>query len=405
MKRYIYWALAMSMFLVQCNPTKNNSDESSPATFTLTAELQGLQADYLIYSEADDQYADGYRRDTLRVNDGKFTFTDSVETYKMYFINVPETSRSWKKKYGDKVYTLSSKANVNRLWFIGYPGAEISYKGKITEYMVDAYPSDQHGINDDLAIIHKQVFPLLNEANAISMERSVTEMDDEAIKLSNEKENVIYEQIKELKQNFIQSYPQSIAASWVLSDAYYRKYYSEKVSVDLFSNLDAASLEGTPFYEEVKERMIAADKTDLGMSAPELTTTNTLDGKIFKLSALKGNYVLLDYWGTWCGPCMGEMPKIKEYYEKYKDRNFLVYGVNSGDSEPRWRKTITKNEFDWNHIRTTKEQDLLIPFNVSSFPTKILIDPEGKIIYSSKNRDSQLDLYQTLDKVFQNTSS
>ena len=135
------------------------------------------------------------------------------------------------------------------------------------------------------------------------------------------------------------------------------------------------------------------------MQAPEIVTNNTPDGSEFKLSDLRGNYVLLDYWGTWCGPCMAEMPKIKEYYNKYSDNNFVAIGVNSGDTNVKWKKAIKENEFNWMHVQTTKENNLLIPFNVTSFPTKILIDPQGKIIYNSNN-PKKVDMYAMLDNIF-----
>lgn len=400
MKRNVYWVIAVSILLTYCSPKNDQISQEKPATFTLNADISGLVAKYLIYYEKDDSYEDGYYRDTLWVENGKFSFTDSVSDYQLYYIDVPNAVRTYKVKYGDREYTASTKANVSRLWFIGYPGAEISYTGKMQEYMVDAYPSDPKGINDDLALIHKQIFPLLDKNNALSVEASTGDYSDEEKKALYEKQSELWTQIKKLKYDFISSHPQSIAASWVFKDAYYRKYYSAEEVDFLYNQFDDKVLAGTPFYEETKERIEAARLTAIGSPAPELTTQNTLDGSEFKLSSLKGNYVLLDYWGTWCGPCMGEMPKIKEYYHKYKDKNFLVYGVDNGDTDQKWRKSIEENEFDWNHIRSTKEQDLLIPFNVNSFPTKILIDPEGKIIYSSKNKDSKMNLYQTLDSLF-----
>ena len=388
----------LSLLMVYCIEGKSSKINETPNTFTLNAELEGLTSDYLVYSEKNDNYPSGYRMDTLWVKDQKFTFTDSVDTYKLYFITVPEAVREFKQLIGGKEYTLSTKANVCRLWFIGYPGAEIEYKGKVANYMVDAYPHDS--INDDLAFINSKVFPLQNAMNAISVDQSIKNLDQAERQILSDSSNKLYEKIRDLKHDFIKSHTGSLAASYVFNDAYYRNYYSQEEAEALFKNFDSTKLSGTPFYDEIKQRLDAVKKTGIGMQAPELTTTHTLDGSEFKLSSLRGNYVLLDFWGTWCGPCMGEMPRIKDYYNKYSDKNFVVLGVNSGDTTDRWKNAIEENGFNWRHIQTTKDNDLLIPFDVNSFPTKILLDPNGKIIYSSKNTEEKIDLYQMIDNIF-----
>jgi len=391
--------LLVSILFINCKPKEKTTD--IPNTFTLNADLDGLDEEFLIYWEKNEKYPDGIRQDTLWVENGKFTFTDSVTDYKTYFLNVTNP-RTWTRVYDGKEYTASTKADVNRLWFIGYPGATITCTGKVNGYRVDAQLSDEKGVNNDLAAINLQTFPLYDEAHGLSVSLSIedwTGKDAEAMKVG-DSVKALRLKAADLKKEFIKTHPKSIAASYVFSDAYYRKYFSHEEAMGFFKNFDSTALSGTPFYDEVKKRLESVDKTRVGMQAPDLITSNTLDGKEFKLSALKGNYVLFDYWGTWCGPCMAEMPKIKEYYNKYKDRNFVVVGVNSGDTASRWQKAVEENNYIWTHIQTTKDNNLLIPFNVNSFPTKILLDPEGKIIYSSKNTDLKVDLYQMIDGIF-----
>ena len=134
---------AVALISLSCKNETEKTEKETPSTFTLTGDIKNMTSEYLVYYEPDETEADGYRRDTIPVNDGKFTFTDSVETFKIYYIGIPEALRRYKIKSGDKEYDVSVKAQLMRMWFIGYPGAEIDYKGKIVEYMVDAYPTDQ----------------------------------------------------------------------------------------------------------------------------------------------------------------------------------------------------------------------------------------------------------------------
>ncbi|GAA4295994.1 TlpA disulfide reductase family protein [Aestuariibaculum suncheonense] len=382
----------------QCQSSKSSVGQTNKNTFTLKADLDNLKADFLVYSEKDDNSPNGYRNDTIWVKNGTFQFTDTVNDFKIYFLNIVNT-RSWKTKHDGREYSSSTKADVNRLWFIAYPGAEIKCTGKVEDHMVAASLSDAKGINQDFSIIQAQTFPLIDEAHALKVRTYTEDLSEEEAKKLSDESNALFHQAVELKKEFVKAYPKSIAATYVFMDGYYRKYFTHDEAKMVLEGFDAESLSGTPFYDEVKSRLEAVDKTQLGMQSPDLITNNTLDGTEFKLSDLKGNYVLLDYWGTWCGPCMAEIPKIKEYYNKYADKNFVVVGVNSGDAVPRWKKTIEDNGYNWKHIQTTNENDLLVPFNVNSFPTKILIDPTGKIIYNSKNPD-KVDMYQMLDKIF-----
>jgi len=394
----LFLLLLLSFVVLHCIDNKSSENPKKAQTFTLNAHLEGLEVPYLIYFEKDDSYLDGYRRDTLWVKDQKFSFTDSIDSYKIYFIDVLKT-RSWKTKYGDKEYTSSTKADVNRLWFIGYPGANITCTGTLNDYMVNAKLSDDQGVNNDLTAIHSKTFPIIDKVHELSVRSSMGQFNDEEAKVLRDSMKLLYTKTVALKKEFISSYPQSIAAAYIFNDAYYRKYFDENEAQQIFKNLDSLKLAGVSFYEEVKNRFAAFESTKLGMQAPEIATKNTLDGSEFKLSDLKGNYVLFDYWGLWCGPCMAEIPKIKEYANKYEDKNFVVVGINSGDTAVKWKKAIEENNYNWTHIQTTKDNDLLIPFNVSSFPTKILVDPNGKIIYNSSNPE-KVDMYQIIDNIF-----
>lgn len=389
--------LLLSFF--SCKQEQESAPEAPENTFVLNANIQGIEDDYLLYYENDDTAENGQRIDTLWIENDRFTFKDSITDYKMYFITVPQATRSYKQVIGGKEYTLSTKANVNRLWFIAYPGAEISYEGSIQNYVVDAYPHDERGINDDLAKIHRQIFPMIDSLNGISVALGTRELTDEQKQKLYSDRDSIYNVIKKQKLNFIEQNPKSVAASYIYSDMFYRKELDQDSAKQIFERFDGQSLAGTSFYDEVKMRFEAIEDTKIGKPAPELVTKNTLSGETFRLSDLKGNYVLLDYWGTWCGPCMGEMPKIKEINKKYADKNFIIVGVDQGDPVPRWEKAIKDNDFSWTHIRSTDENDLRIPFNVNAFPTKILIDPEGNIIYSSKNTEEPVDLYALLEDI------
>ena len=112
-----------------------------------------------------------------------------------------------------------------------------------------------------------------------------------------------------------------------------------------------------------------------------------------KLSDLKGNYVLLDFWGSWCGPCIMEFPKLKELYGTYNGKqftnasNFEIVGVAVETNERRWQTALKKFNLSWPLQKMDKATSLRFfdspvadIYGVKEVPTKYLIDPEGNII-------------------------
>jgi|GEM_PF-5856053 thiol-disulfide isomerase/thioredoxin len=118
-------------------------------------------------------------------------------------------------------------------------------------------------------------------------------------------------------------------------------------------------------------------------------------GKPRKLSEFRGKYVLIDFWATWCRPCLADIPHLKELYDKYKEKGFEIIGMDSEtlspdeevdaefakETEQRARDIVKTRGASWTHATSATAVPVAVKvFGVDKLPTKILIDPEGKTV-------------------------
>lgn len=126
-------------------------------------------------------------------------------------------------------------------------------------------------------------------------------------------------------------------------------------------------------------------------------TLNDLEGKPLALTSLRGKYVILDFWGSWCIWCIRGIPKMKEYYAKYQGK-FEILAIDCGDTDEKWREAVKKHELPWLHVYNPRESNVLKDYGIQGFPTKIIVGPDGKIVKTIVGEDPQF--YTLLDELF-----
>ena len=129
--------------------------------------------------------------------------------------------------------------------------------------------------------------------------------------------------------------------------------------------------------EQAAREVVKNDTITIGSQVPELGLKD-LHGHVLELKSLRGKYVVLDFWGSWCTWCIKGFPKLKEYYAKYKDRLEIV-GIDCNDTAEKWATAVKKHNVPWLHVRS-EDEIAEQKFRVQGYPYKVLISPEGIVL-------------------------
>ena len=360
------------------------SCQSSKQEITINGELTGFESDSveISYIAVTDLKNGHVHTDTLPLQDGRFTYKMKNDTVPIQ-ISLFDLSRK-----------TSFRSLLKKIDVIAYPGQTLTVKGSVDDYVVEG--SEFHAAYD---VLRRELKPY----------------NDKAIDtLSDLLEVYTSKNLPDTLPAFPMGMTESAKKAHEIMFDYVRQHRDEDLSVYLLMALnkpefldslsDKAKNGGmSSLYRAMKKeaddrkaREEASNTLREGMEAPDFTLKD-LQGKDLSLSSLRGKYVVLDFWGSWCGWCIKGFPEMKKYYEKYKDR-MEILGIDCNDTEEKWRAAVEKNGLSWLHVRNADDRDVTILYGIQGFPTKIVVDPEGKILRVVVGEDPAF--YKYLDELF-----
>jgi len=214
----------------------------------------------------------------------------------------------------------------------------------------------------------------------------------EAMPKEKQKDTVVFRSFTQREQQLLQdSYDVHLAFANEHPDAYLSVISLSHIAAQPTMTQRAAKayarlsprLKQTTIGQGIAVQLAAPENTRIGKLAPDFEQTNP-QGKKVRLSDFRKQYVLLDFWASWCGPCREENPNVLKAYNRWKDKGFTVFGVSLDGPGQRaaWLKAIESDGLVWPQVADMKgwENSVAKIYGVRSIPLNFLIGPDGKII-------------------------
>lgn len=362
------------------------------ATLTVSAQqvaqlsgcLEGIKSDTIVISLVNDQFNNIELTDTIAMNNGVFNYTLPVS----------------KARFGSlRGLPCAAQPEVNgMLDIVLLPGQHGILNGTLANCKFSGTAFYQ-----EWARAYAVINPLKQEAERKSLElykQMEQQKDNDSLKVAlKEMQEQMQQRINEAALEYIKNHPDEDASVMMTVNVYDRweealSLLSDKAKQGQMAPMVKAL---TDMVARYKARFETAKLVGEGKSAPDFTL-NDIHNKPFALSSLRGKYVVLDFWGSWCGWCIKGMPKMKEYYQKYKDKMEIV-GIDCNDTEIKWKNAVEKHQLPWIHVKNEDENSVLVKYAVEAFPTKIIINPDGVIVKVIVGESA--DFYTYLDTALQ----
>jgi peroxiredoxin len=282
------------------------------------------------------------------------------------------------------LFFLADKDNVFFLRVFVEPGNNIQINGSATDiYNIKIEGSGVHALYDEylssFTEIEDKRETIYHNYNIYRQDASISE---EQLEIIREDLSTKLQQLEDLSEattlNFIKANANSVIAAYLV----YKNALSLNNSAVIESQLKLlAPSMNNKFISITKKHLDKLKQREIGKVIPNIELQDA-NGKVISLESLRGKYVLVDFWATWCGPCIEEIPNLKNVYHKYQEKGFEIFGISLDHNKEAWLNGIAKYEMNWINVSDLQvfNSPVVKQLVITYIPNTFLIDPDGMII-------------------------
>jgi len=299
------------------------------------------------------------KKDSSVITDGKYFFKGYVQKPANAILDLKDDKQSYFRFYLEPG-TLTITGIDDSLELLSVSGSKLNDDDKVLKERMGYITKWETSFNK-----------AYGEAMKSKNKEMIDSLDDVDIQIMMEKRKVT--------AGFVKDYPNSMRAALAITENY--AYYAEASEVEPLYNMLDKNLRNSPKGEEIKKMIETFRSVAIG-KVPQDFTQTTPDGKQISLSSLKGKYVLVDFWASWCQPCRRENPNIVKTYDQYKDRDFQIFGVSYDTKKANWEKAIQDDKLFWLQVSDLQgwKNSTSDMYGIKAIPANLLLDKDGKII-------------------------
>lgn len=364
---------------------------------TISANFAGLDNDTVIVQTMPLNVQGEVVMDTIVAQNGKFTY-DMTDTIDMYiYLVFPKKAIDI---MGGKRQTLQMVP-----FMVVKPGEKFTVKGNMEEVGYVQYSVKEAGFNQQYADFRESYKELALKADGLdvvldmeSQKEDGPEKDAMMQKTLDERQDYLI-QVMQMRKDHIASNPSSDLAAYFttqLSIDEVSEYYA-KLTDEAKNGLFSVRLANIQSRLEAYQEVLKAKENIVeGGVAPDFTLKD-MDGNDVSLSQFKNTYVVLDFWGSWCGWCIKGAPEMKKYSEKYAGKVQFI-GIACHDTDAKWRAAVAENGMNWLQLFNGEDSsDITRRYAIEGYPTKLILGKDLKILKIVVGESPEF--YEALDKL------